>query len=114
VESAICIFARRVLPFFGPTRLKVAISPIFLSGAPVLINRRVNLGLTRGNREGGREENLKIGELSVRGILQSTTDRLIPQLDSREKQLFFNVISLCLGGLGFDAYRQRPPPPPAR
>jgi len=31
-------------PFFGSTRLKVLINPIFLSGALVFINRRVSLG----------------------------------------------------------------------
>jgi len=40
-------------PFFGYTRLIVLINPIFLSGAPVLINHPVSLGLTRGNRKGG-------------------------------------------------------------
>jgi len=43
-----------------------------------LINRWVNLGLARGNREvGGGEQNREIGEFSFRGILQRTTDGLV-------------------------------------
>jgi len=39
-----------------------------------LINHRVNLKQTRGNRKGGgRKKNQKIGEFSFRGILQPTT-----------------------------------------
>jgi len=68
------IYLARAPLFFGSIRLNVSINPkFFLSGAPVLINRRVNLGLTRGNRERGAPKSPKIGELSFRGILQPTT-----------------------------------------
>jgi len=46
-----------MLPCFRVNRLKVSINPFFLSGAPVLIHRRVNIGSTRGNRKGGSEKN---------------------------------------------------------
>jgi len=36
-----------VLPFFGLTQLKLLINPDDFFGRPVLINRRVDLGLTR-------------------------------------------------------------------
>jgi len=44
-------------PFFGSTRLNVSINSI--SGALVFINRRVNLGLIRGNRNGGARKRSK-------------------------------------------------------
>jgi len=54
------LFTRRVLAFFGWTRLKVLINPIlFFFGAPVLINHRVSLGWTRGNRKGGAQKKTK-------------------------------------------------------
>jgi len=62
VESAIFLFTRRVLAFFRVNPAKVLINPIFLIGAPGLINRRVNLGLTRGNREGGGGKKIKKSE----------------------------------------------------
>jgi len=53
-------------PFFGSTRQKVSINPfVFLSGAPVLINRRVNLGLTRGNRDGGGAKKIENSAISA-------------------------------------------------
>jgi len=54
VESAIFLFTRRVLAYFrvNPAK-KLQSTQFFLSGAPVLIHRPVNLGLTRGNRKGG-------------------------------------------------------------
>jgi len=57
VESAIFLFTRRVLAYFRVNPSKRFNQPVFLSGAPVLIHRRVNLGLTRGNRKGvGRKQ----------------------------------------------------------
>jgi len=75
VESAIFLFTRRVLAYFrvNPAK-KLQSTQFFLSGAPVLIHRPVNLGLTRGNRKGGGGgRQRKIGDFSFRGILQPTT-----------------------------------------
>jgi len=61
VELAIFLSTRRVLPLFRVNPAHSFNQPVILSGAPVSINRRVNLGLTRGNRGRGREKNRKIG-----------------------------------------------------
>ena len=59
-----------------------------------MINRRVNLGLTRGNRDGGGAKIIKkIEEFSFRGILQPTTvssprDR---SMDAREELIYQNI-----------------------
>jgi len=60
VELAIFLFTRRALAFFRVNPAKIFNQPeFFLSGAPVLIHRRVNLGFTRGNRKGGRKKKSK-------------------------------------------------------
>jgi len=64
VESAMFLFTRRVLAFFRVNPAKIFNQPdFFLSGAPALIHRRVNLGFTRGNRKGGarkKSENRRV------------------------------------------------------
>jgi len=60
VESAIFLFTRRVLAFFsGKPGYKFWSTRSFLYWAHVLINHRVNLGWTRGNRKGGGRKKIK-------------------------------------------------------
>jgi len=68
------------LPFSGKPGYSFLINPIFLSGALVLINRRVNSGEPGETGTGGaHKSNRKIGEFSFRGILQSTTANTGPK-----------------------------------
>jgi len=61
--------------FFYPERLILSIfgSTSGLSGTLDFINLRVNLGRTRGNRNGWAQKKRKLGEFCFRGILQPTT-----------------------------------------
>ena len=67
------IYPARACFFSGKPGWKFQSTQFVLSGA-LIINGRVNLGSTRGNRKGGGCKKIKkIGEFSFRGILQPTT-----------------------------------------
>jgi len=62
------------LPFFGSTRLKVSINPIFFIRGACFDQSSGQPRVNPGKQEGGRaHKNQNIGEFSFRGISQSTT-----------------------------------------
>jgi len=75
VESAIFLFTRRVLAFFGVNPAKSCNQPDFFYPERLFLSivgqPRVNPG--KQERGGERDKNKKIGEFAFRGILQPTT-----------------------------------------
>jgi len=60
-------------------------NPIFLSGALVLIHRRVNLGLTRGNRDGGgAQKNSKNRRVFFSRYLAANDDSILVRREAKK------------------------------